>query len=81
VQQVNPQILQDNKSLLKHKKKKKQEEAEHRENCCTDMRVKTDLLRQKKMHPPDRIFKKLQKEHYTESQDLQFLLDSTEWRY
>jgi hypothetical protein len=45
------------------------------------MRVKTDLLRQKKMHPPDRIFKKLQKEHYTESQDLQFLLDSTEWRY
>jgi hypothetical protein len=42
VQQVNPQIWQDNKSLLKHTKK--QGAAEHREYCCTAMRVKTDLL-------------------------------------
>jgi hypothetical protein len=40
VLQVNPQIYEDNKSLLKHRKARA---AEHREYCYTDLRAETDL--------------------------------------
>jgi hypothetical protein len=43
VLQVNPQICQD-KNLLKQTNKEKQKAAEHREYCCADIRVETDLL-------------------------------------
>jgi hypothetical protein len=52
------------------------------------MKVKTNLLmlskikvNKAKIHLPFRILKKnLKKDHYTGGQDLQFLLQSTEWR-
>jgi hypothetical protein len=75
--QVNPQIYQD--EFIKTQKDKRQ--LSTGSTAALIRRLRQIYLCKVKIHPSDRIkINKNKKEHYTGSQDLQFLLNSIEWR-